>query len=144
MPDENKEDNKKEENKQEPDSIVVPILKPRIDYDIPDDMKLWNKPSDLTPEYKEMMRVFDILIDYIVVSLNEGPEVKDSVAKRISTIEGVLKTIILKSFISVTDRVAILEKCKFDILYNYKMQVMAAQMAAQMLKEQKKADEYVQ
>jgi hypothetical protein len=114
------------------------------DYPIPDCLKVWEKKEDISPEYRAMMDNINILIDNIAVSLNEGPEVADNIAKRIQSLDAIIKSLIDKVFISLNDRIAILDKIKFNELYENQLKKMAATYINELKKEQKKAAEYVE
>jgi hypothetical protein len=124
--------------------IEIPKLKLKKDYPIPDCLKIWEKREDISPEYRAMMDNINVLIDNIAVSLNEGPEVADNIAKRIQTLDAIIKSLMDKVFISLNDRIAILEKIKFTMMYNNTMKKMAATYIEALKEEQKKADEYVE
>jgi len=132
--------------KDKPEEVIeIPKLKLKHDYPIPDCLKVWEKKEDISPEYRAMMDNINILIDNIAVSLNEGPEVADNIAKRIQSLDAIIKSLMDKVFISLNDRIAILEKIKFTMLYNNQMKKMAATYINALKEEQKKkADEYVE
>lgn len=131
------------ENKPE-EVITLPKLKLKTDYPIPDALKVWDNKDQITPEYRIMMDNINVLIDNIAVSLNEGPEVADGVAKRIQSLDAVIKSLIGKVFISLYDRIAILNKIEFELLNENLVKKMAAQYIQTMQEEQRKADSYVQ
>ena len=126
------------------DVITLPKLKLKNDYIIPDILKSWENKQSITPEYRAMMDNLNVLIDNIAVSLNEGPEVADSVAKRIQSFDAIIKSLMSKVFISLYDRIAILGKVQFELMYDNEMKKAAAQYIAAMQEEQKKSDSYVQ
>ena len=117
--------------------ITLPKLKLRNDYDTPDNLKSWDNKDQITPEYRVMMDNLNVLIDNIAVSLNEGPEVADSVAKRIQSLDAIIKSIMSKVFVSLYDRVAILNKVSFELMYENEMKKAMAQYVLAMQQELK-------
>lgn len=133
------------ENKDKPEDVItLPKLKLKDDYIIPDILKTWENKQQITPEYRAMMDNINVMIDNIAVSLNEGPEVADSVAKRIQSFDAIIKSLMGKVFISLYDRIAILGKVQFELMYDTEMKKAAAQYMAIMQKEQEKGNSYVQ
>ena len=117
--------------------ITLPKLKLRNDYDTPDNLKSWDNKDQITPEYRVMMDNLNVLIDNIAVSLNEGPEVVDSVSKRIQSLDAIIKSLMGKVFISLYDRVAILDKVSFELMYENEMKKAMAQYISNMQRELK-------
>jgi hypothetical protein len=133
------------DNRDKPEeTIILPKLKLKNDYSIPENLKSWENKDQITPEYRAMMDNINVLIDNIAVSLNEGPEVADSIAKRIQSLDAIVKSLMSKVFISLYDRVAILSKVEFELMYDNEMKKAMAQYAMAMQAEQKKSDSYVQ
>ncbi len=126
---ENESDNK-------PDSEKKPVIVPREtkfgEYEVPDQLKVWDGPESYTKEYGEMMADLSALCDHIAKQLNEGPEVKDSVAKRVLTLRAVIKTIMMKTFCNNFNRVGLLEQMIFDIMYEQQMKIALAAYQRQM------------
>jgi hypothetical protein len=132
-------------NKDKPEEVItLPKLRLKADYATPEVLKSWENKEQITPEYRAMMENLNVLIDNIAVSLNEGPEVADSVAKRIQSFDAIIKSLMSKVFISLYDRVAILGKVQFELMYDNEMKKAAAQYMAAMQKEQDKGNSYVQ
>jgi len=126
--------------KDKPEEVIeIPKLKLKHDYPIPDCLKVWEKKEDIGPEYRAMMDNINILIDNIAVSLNEGPEVADNVAKRIQSLDAVVKSLMDKVFISLSDRIAILEKMKFNMMYENQMKKMATSYIMAIKEQQEKS-----
>jgi hypothetical protein len=119
--------------------IEIPKLKLRTDYVIPDCLKVWESKDQISPDYRIMMDNLNILIDNIAVSLNEGPEVADNVAKRIQSLDAVVKSLMDKVFISLSDRIAILEKMKFNMMYENQMKKMATSYIMAIKEQQEKS-----
>ena len=133
------------EYKDKPEEVItLPKLKLRNDYATPDNLKSWENKDAITPEYRAMMDNLNVLIDNIAVSLNEGPEVANNLAKRIQSFDAIIKSLIGKVFISLYDRVAILSKVQFELMYENEMKKAAAHYIAAMQKEQEKGNQYVE
>lgn len=136
------------ENDKPEEVLTIPKLKLRNDYPTPDALKVWDNKDQITPEYRAMMDTINTMIDNIAVSLNEGPELADSVGKRVQSLDAIVKSLLNKVFISLYDRIAILNKIEYELLNDHTMRKMAAQYAqalqAQAEADKKKADNYVQ
>ena len=125
-----------DENANKPESEKKPVVVPRetkfAEYEVPDQLKVWDSPQAYTKEYAEMMADLSAMCDYIAKNLNEGPEVKDSVAKRVLTLRAVIKTIMMKTFCNNFNRVGLLEQMIFDIMYEQQMKIALAAYQRQM------------
>jgi hypothetical protein len=141
MPEENS--NKTEKK---PD-IVIPRDTKFGEYEIPEQLKVWDSPNSYSKEYGETMEDLSAICDYIAKLLNEGPEIKESVAKRMLTLRAVMKTIIMKTFCNNFNRIGLLQQMIFDIQYEQQMKIALAayqrQMQAQEAIEKEKGDTYV-
>jgi len=55
--------------------------------------EIWQKDTDITPEFKDMMENLKYLSKYLAVCINEGPEVKDNIMKRMVALKLVIEEI---------------------------------------------------
>ena len=108
--------------------------------------KYGTEPNSYTKEYAEMVEDLSAICDYICKLLNEGPEVKESLAKRILTLRVIFKMILMKTFANNFDRIGLLEQIIFDMMYEQQMRIAVAayQRQMQVREQQKKEKDYVQ
>ena len=133
----------KKENSE--DVITLPKLKVKKEYPVPDALKVWDTMEQITPEYHTMMVNINIMIDNIAALLNEGPEVSDGIAKRVMSLDIIIKSLMGKVFISLYDRIAVLNKIEFEFLNDAAMDKLISKYDSALKKEQKrKVDNYVE
>jgi hypothetical protein len=136
-------DNKSEKK---PDIVIPRDTKLGV-YEVPEQLKTWDSPDSYSKEYGEMMEDLSAICDYVAKLLNEGPEIKESVTKRMLTLRAVMKTIIMKTFCNNVNRVGLLAQMIFDIQYEQQMKIALAayqrQMQTQQEMEKQKGNTYV-
>jgi hypothetical protein len=118
--------------------LVVPRKVEFPDYEVPENLASWDVEHQTTPEYNKMVSDILTCADFISKTLNEGPEVKDSVTKRMITLRAVLRVICLKTLATHFLRLGVVEQIKFDILYEQQMQIQMEQYQKMMLAKQGK------
>jgi hypothetical protein len=119
--------------------IVVKIKPLKDTYAVPETLKVWTSNKEMSDEYKEMMKTISIMANQICVQLNEGPEVKDSISKRILSLDSIIKILLSRTFLSVYDRVGIINKISFELLATHQLMGFEEQLA----KEREKKREYI-
>lgn len=133
---------KKDEKKKE---IVIPIgISMDKNCEIPENLKSWDTLDEQSPEYKDATNELDAVTTYIANLLNEGPEMKENMGKRVVTFKAVLQTLIKKVFVSNIERIGVLNQLIFSIQYEQEVRKMAMAYQAQLEAEKKKAAYYVQ
>ena len=55
--------------------------------------EIWQRNEDISPEFQEFMENLKYLSKYLAVCVNEGPEVKDNIMKRMVAIKLVIEEI---------------------------------------------------
>lgn len=117
--------------------IVIPRETTFEKYEIPENLKVWEEPHSYTQEYAEMMEDLSAICDHICKLLNEGPEVKESISKRMLTLRVIFKLLLLKTFANNFDRIGLLEQIIFDIMYEQQMRIAVAAYQRQMQEQSK-------
>jgi hypothetical protein len=135
------EEQKKEIKKKD---IVIPMdLLMLTNLKTPDNLRTWESFDEQSPEYQEMTLELDAITTFIANQLNEGPELKENMGKRVMTFKAVLRTLIKKVFMSNIDRVGVLSQLIFDLQYESEMRKLASAYQKQAEEEAKKRASYV-
>ena len=94
---EEKKEVKKEEQKQmlHLDLDINKLFEEVKVVPIPDNQKIWEKPEDMSEDYKNLNKTLQTLAVFLAYSCNTGPEVKDNSNKRT-----ILARQVLDAFIS--------------------------------------------
>jgi hypothetical protein len=121
--------------------IEIPIEVKLGGYQTPSCLESWSKEDSYTPEFEHMMDEFGSIVDYVCKQLNEGPEVKDNITKRILTLRIIIKALLGKTFINNLSRVGMLEQLLFDIMYEQQMREALTMYKKQQEQAQKEENE---
>jgi hypothetical protein len=86
-----------EEPKKEKRKLVLELdldeLDKPVERRVQQGCEIWQKDEDLSPEFKDLMENLKYISKYLAVCVNEGPEVKDNIMKRMVAIKLVIEEI---------------------------------------------------
>jgi len=109
---EQKEEKKKEKKKK----IEIEIGKKyKMKLEVPKSMESWNSSADMSEEYKEMLGELSSIANYITYRLNEGPETKESIVKRVLTLRAIILELLDNTFLDGFHRYGLLTDILCDI-----------------------------
>jgi len=126
-----------EEQKNKKEPIIIPRDISIPEYEIPENMAIWASEGDYSEGFKQLLSDLTDICLYVAKQLNEGPEVKDSVAKRVITLKSLIKYLIMRVFLNNIEREGILHQIILDLYYEYQ-QAEAVKRYKSMLEEQQK------
>ena len=90
-------------------------------------LEIWDEGSQMSEEYKQMLHDLSLVMLYSATQLNTGPEVKDSVSKRVLTMRTLLYAFIGNVFVDTYHKAGVLSEILDDILFRGRFKVLAFQ-----------------
>lgn len=93
---------KKEKVKVKDKVIIIKysdVLGKKISNKLPDCFSIWDKDHPQSKEYEAMMEELAVLIQYIAMKLNTGPEVSESIMKRCASLSVLFYEMLTKTCI---------------------------------------------
>jgi len=91
-------------------TLTIDITDLFKEYKTPKNMELWDKTNKMTNECKEMIAELSTIIAYVAEQLNDGPEVKESIAKRCMILKSLVSFLMNQTFLDHLHRYGILHQ----------------------------------
>jgi len=87
-----------QKDKKEPRKLILELnldeLDKPVERRVQQGCEIWQKDEDLSPEFKDMVENVKYIAKYLAVCINEGPEVKDNIMKRMVVLKLVFEEIL--------------------------------------------------